>query len=87
MIKHLSCPGGDAMGNLGQGDAVTVFLKAKGSPANVEKHFEFPAGKTGHEGIKKVVGNLGGIGKRETRECGLIRSRHKNPPATRQAVT
>jgi hypothetical protein len=66
--------------NLGEGDTVPVLAEAKGAAANVEKHFQFSAGKTGHEGVKDFVGDLGGVGELEAREGGLIIRSHKKPP-------
>jgi hypothetical protein len=77
MVKDPACLSRDALADLGKGDAVTVFAKAKGSAANVEKHFQFSAGQVGHEGIKDVVGDLGRVRELETRECGLICSGHQ----------
>jgi hypothetical protein len=78
MVKHPASLGGDASANLGKGDAVTILAKAKGSAANVEKHFQFSAGELGHNGIKDVVGDLGRVGALEPRERGLILGSHKN---------
>jgi hypothetical protein len=35
-------------------------LGFKGVPANIQEHFQFSAGKVGHEGVKDSVGDLEG---------------------------
>jgi hypothetical protein len=85
LIEDPASLGGDAMSNLGEGDAVAILAKAEGSAANVEKHFQFSAGKMGHEGVKDFVGDLGGVGELEAWEGGLIICDHKKPPAATQA--
>ena len=87
MVEHPPGLGGDAVSNLGEGDAVAVLAEAEGSAASLEKHFQFSAGQVGHAGVKDFLGDLGGVGELETRECVLICSSHKNPPATMQAGT
>jgi hypothetical protein len=68
------------MSDLVEGNAIRLFLEAKGSAADIQQYFELSTAELWHENIKDFIRYWGSRGELEAWECGLMRSRHKKPP-------